>query len=81
MVLVKVMEAGEKVIGIDTDGVVVEVHGFASGGVQVGELVQGHLLNESDDDANFFLDAVSIVQPNPTIQFDETFYREHYKKN
>lgn len=81
MVLVKVMEVGEKVIGIDTDGVVVEVYGFISGNLHVGDLVQGNLLNESDDDADFYLDAVRVVQPNPAIQFDETFYQEHYKKN
>jgi hypothetical protein len=59
-VAVKIMEINEKVIGIDADGVIVEVHGGVTG-IQVSDVVEGHLLNNDEDPSDFYVDAFRII--------------------
>lgn len=75
----KVMEIGEKVIGVDRDGVVVDIHGMVAGSVQVGDVVEGHLLNDEGDEDHFYIDAFRVI-PAHEVQtqmmvFDETYYQ------
>lgn len=74
MMTAKVMEVGEKVIGVDSDGGVVEIHGIVAGELKVGDLVEGHLLNDDENPDNFYMDAVNVLPPNPEEEFDESAY-------
>lgn len=47
--------------GMDTDGVPVPIYGLTAPVVKVGDVVEGHLLNDPEDEDIFFLDAKRIV--------------------
>lgn len=76
----KVMEVGAKVIAIDCDGVVVDIHGMGAESVQVGDVVEGHLLNDECNEDNFYVDAFRVIPADEVkaqgMEFDETYYQQ-----
>lgn len=54
---------GYQTYGEDEDGVIVELHGI--GNLMVGDVVEGHLLNDDDEPDNFYLDVYRVWERWP----------------